>query len=127
MRTTQSEPQGAVAHIGTHAPRPSRGLGASALRTALGLAQDERRRGRWKSCRGGVSMAGRRENEMEPPSSENADLGWTDVMAAVIRMADTLERLVVILEDLSSVVELPEAAELHRDVQDVRDRKREER
>jgi len=48
-------------------------------------------------------------------------------MAAVIRMADTLERLVIILEDLSSVVELPEAAEIHRDVQDERDREREER
>lgn len=54
---------------------------------------------------------------MEPPSSDNADVRWKDVMAAVIRMADTLDRLVVILEDLSSVIDLPEAAELHRDIQ----------
>jgi hypothetical protein len=76
---------------------------------------------------GEVTKMGRRENEMELPTVENADFGWKDVMAAVIRMADTLERLVVILEDLSSVVELPEAAEQQRDVQDERDREREER
>jgi len=37
------------------------------------------------------------------------------VLGAVIRIADTLDRLVTILEDLSAVVELPEAAELHRE------------
>lgn len=63
---------------------------------------------------------------MEPPSSDNADVRWKDVMAAVIRMADTLDRLVVILEDLSSVIDLPEAAELRRDVQYERARDREE-
>ena len=81
----------------------------------------------WEVASGEVTKMGRRENEMELPTGENEDLGWKDVMAVVIRMADTLERLVVILEDLSSVVELPEAAEQHRDVQDERDREREDR